>query len=33
MYKDHAQEVKDKLKEINPDKILILGTSQRMVEK
>lgn len=33
MDKDHAQEVKDKLSEINPKRILILGTSQKMVEK
>lgn len=33
MYEEHAQEVKGKLHEINPNKILILGTSQKMVEK
>lgn len=33
MDKGHAQEVKDKITEIKPRKILILGTSQKMVEK
>lgn len=31
--KNHAKEVKDGLKKINPSKILILGTSQRMIER
>lgn len=33
MDSDHAQEVKDQLQGIKPDKILILGTSVKMVEK
>jgi len=30
---EHAREVKNKIKEINPSKILILGTSRRMISR
>ena len=30
---EHAKEVKDKIKEIDPEKILVLGTSKKMITK